>query len=74
MLPVLIVVRVLDAHILVEVHHVGSLVVVGSAEQPSEELHHRGVQLGYVADILEVVEVDFLVIEGVLIELSNDLL
>ena len=42
----------LDFHVLVEVDHVGALVVVFTAEEMCQKEHHSGVQFGNVADVL----------------------
>jgi hypothetical protein len=70
-LPCNVEVDLRDRHVLVQFDHVGTFVVVGSAEEEGEELHHGGVQFGDVADILEEEVVDALVCEDELVELCD---
>lgn len=72
--PVAIVDIPWNMHVLVEIEHVGSGVVVGSSEEVGEEEHHGWMEFGDVAHILEVPAVDRFIVEGVLVELGNDFL
>lgn len=74
MLPGDVEVLGLDGHILMQRDHIWSFVVVGPAEEMSEEEDHGRMQLGDVADIFEEEVVDALVGQHVLVELRNHLL
>ena len=63
-----------DMHVLMEFVHVWPCVVVGSSEEVGEEKHHCRMELWDVADVLKVVAVDGLIVEGVLVELGHDFL
>lgn len=70
MFPGDIEVDLFDGHVFVEFDHVGAFVVVGPSEEKGQELHHGGVQLRNVTDVLQKKIVYALIGEHELVELG----
>ena len=71
MFPVVLVVLAGDGHILVDLDQVSAGVEVGSSQHKAEKLGQGGMQPSNVANVVNVVLVDALVLQGRLIEIRN---
>lgn len=74
MFPGDIEVDLFDGHVFMEFDHVEAFVVIGPSEQKGQELHHGGVQLRDVADVLQKKIVYALIREHELVELGHHFL
>ena len=70
-LPVVLVVLTSDGHVLVDLDEVSAGVEVGSSEYKTKKLGQGGMQPCNIADVIDVVLVDALVLQGRLIEIRN---
>lgn len=61
-----------DGHVLVRVVHGSPLVIVGPTEHHAEEVSDQIVQHGYFADVFEVVDIELVVVEDGLVEVSDN--
>ena len=71
MLPNSIKVLLLDGHVLMSFVHISPFVLVGSSEQHRQKVLHEMVEIGYLADVLDVEDVKFIIIEDVLIKFTH---
>lgn len=61
-----------DRHVLVRVVHGPPLVIVGPTEHHTEEVSDQIVQHWYLADVLEVEDVELVIVEDCLVEVSDN--
>ena len=71
MLPVVLVVLGGDGHVLVDLDQVSASVEVGSSQHKAEKLGQSGMKSSNVANIVDVVLVDALILQNRLVEICN---